>query len=111
MTTDDRIPQHDGAAKRPPQPERAYAAAARRCAAAEYCRSDWHTRFRRQGFDPTTAKALVDRLESEGYINEDRYIRAFVHDKAAYDGWTARKISMALARKGLDAQRVQAAID
>lgn len=111
MTTDDRIPQHDGAAKCPPQPERAYAAAARRCAAAEYCRSDWHTRFRRQGFDPTTAKALVDRLESEGYINEDRYIRAFVHDKAAYDGWTARKISMALARKGLDAQRVQAAID
>lgn len=109
MTTEDT--KHAAVAPRTPQPERAYAAAARRCAAAEYCRSDWHTRFMRQGFDQATAKALVDRLESEGYINEERYIRAFVHDKAAYNGWTARKISMALARKGLDAQRVQEAIE
>ena len=61
--------------------------------------------------NPNTIQRAYNELESEGYITEDRYIRAFVHDKAAYDGWTARKISMALARKGLDAQRVQAAID
>lgn len=111
MTTDDRIPQHDGAAKRPPQPERAYIAAARRCAAAEYCCSDWRTRFSRQGFDATQTETMVARLVSEGYINEERYARAFVHDKAAYNGWTARKISMALARKGISTHLIQAAID
>lgn len=30
---------------------------------------------------------VLDRLVDEGFINEARFVRAYVHDKALYDRW------------------------
>lgn len=53
---------------------------------------------------------LIERLQSGGYINEARYCRAYVHDKAAFQGWGRRKIRMMLRGKGLPEDETEEAL-
>ena len=84
-------------------PEKLYKRAASRCAQREYCRSEWARKFIEGGLTHAEAEALLNRLEAEGYIDEARYARAFVHDKTLYDRWGRFKTRQALALKGVKA--------
>lgn len=96
--------------KKPLTPEEAYARAAARCAVKEYCRADWRRKLRDAGMGETDAEAVVARLEREGFVDENRYARAFVHDKWMYDRWGRVKIRAALRQKGLSAGDVDEAL-
>lgn len=96
--------------KTPPTPEEAYARAAARCAVKEYCRADWLRKLREVGVGEADAEAVVARLEREGFVDESRYARAFVHDKWEYDRWGRIKIRAALRQKGLSATDVDEAL-
>lgn len=96
--------------KTPPTPEEAYARAAARCAVKEYCRADWLRKLREAGVGDADAEAVVARLEREGFVDENRYARAFVHDKWEYDRWGRIKIRAALRQKGLSATDVDEAL-
>ena len=96
--------------KNPLTPETAYAQAASRCATTEYCLSDWRKKFLAKGLTPAEAETVLNRLVDEGFINETRYARAFVHDKAHYDRWGALKIRQALALKRIPAEATEEAL-
>jgi len=86
-----------------------YAKAARYCAAAEHCCSEVREKLRQWGYDGDCT-SLINRLQTDGYINEARYCRAYAHDKAAFQGWGRRKIRMMLRSKGLPEDEIDAAL-
>lgn len=71
------------------------------CAAAEHCRSEVLEKILRQDVPLEIAERIVDRLESEHYIDEARYCRAYANDKLRFSGWGKMKI-----RQGLYAKRI-----
>ena len=88
-------------------PEKFYKRAASRCAQREYCRSEWAHKFIEGGLTHAEAETLLNRLEAEGYIDETRYARAFVHDKTLYDRWGRFKTRQALALKGVGSGQIE----
>lgn len=72
-----------------------------RCAQRECCRQDIRKKWLEGGLDTDLAERLLDRLEDEGFIDEARYARAFVHDKLEYDHWGRIKMTQALRLKGI----------
>lgn len=92
-------------------PESAFRRAAAACARREHCRTQWTAKFKAAGLSPQEAEEVADRLEKEGYIDEQRYAKAFTHDKALYDRWGRIKIAAALREKGIAAHLVRVAAE
>lgn len=82
-----------------------------RCATRECCRQDIKKKWREGGLDDDCCERLLDRLEDEGFIDEDRYARAFVHDKLEYDHWGRLKMAQALRLKGISRRTIDSAFD
>ncbi|MBP3229019.1 MAG: RecX family transcriptional regulator [Bacteroidaceae bacterium] len=97
--------------KQPLTAEQALNRAAAKCAAQECCVSDIVAACLRWGLVLDEAESVAARLEAEGYIDENRYARAFVHDKVAYDHWGRVKIRAALRQKGISDSDIRAALD
>lgn len=92
-------------------PEQAFTWAAGRCSQRECCRSDIMTKLLEKGLTRTEADGVLDRLVDEDYINEERYARAFVHDKTLYDRWGRIKTRQALRMRGIDGDYISAAME
>lgn len=71
------------------------------CAVAEHCRLEVLEKILKQDVPLEIAERIVDRLESEHYIDEARYCRAYANDKLRFSGWGKMKI-----RQGLYAKRI-----
>lgn len=84
--------------------EAAKAAIQRYCAFQERCQSEVEERLRSMGVLPEAQADLVAELMSEGYLNEERFARAYARGKFRIKGWGPRKIS-----QGLQAKRVSSA--
>lgn len=84
--------------------------AASRCALRECCRYDIRKKWTEGGLDADACERLLDRLEDEGFIDEDRYARAFVHDKLEYDHWGRIKMTQALRLKGIGRSTIDRAL-
>lgn len=82
-------------------PPEAYQWATTRCARSEQCRADVAIKLRQRGLPAEEVEPLLDRLEQEGFINEERYCRAFVSDKWRFDRWGRIKIAAALRQRGI----------
>ena len=95
----------------PVSEQSAYQRLAALCAQSEHCRYDLLVKLRRWGLDGDAAEGIITRLERECFVDEDRYARAFVHDKVHYAKWGRRKIEQALWQKHVDAAAVQRALD
>lgn len=81
-----------------------------RCALRECCRFDIRRKWMEGGLDEATCERLLDRLEDDGFIDETRYARAFVHDKLEYDRWGRLKMTQALRLKGISRRDIDAAM-
>lgn len=80
------------------------------CARREYCCADIAEKLRRKGATPEQTAVLIDRLIEEGYIDEGRYARAFMHDKTLYNGWGRIKVAQHLRAKGICPAYIQEAM-
>ena len=69
------------------------------CAQAEHCRAEVAEKLQRWGIAYEAIDRIADRLTQEGYIDEERYCRAFVRDKYRLDKWGRAKIIQALQLK------------
>ncbi len=87
-----------------------YKKAAARCARKECCRADFSAMFRTAAVEGAEAEKILRSLEAEGFIDEGRYARAFVHDKLHYDRWGRRKMRAALMAKGISDSHIVAAL-
>jgi recX family len=69
------------------------------CSTTEYCPADIQQRLQKWGVPEDTGRDIVRKLMDEDFINEERYCRAFIHDKLNYNKWGRRKIQEALRLK------------
>ncbi len=82
--------------------EQAFQKLAARCARGEHCQYDMLEKMRQWELDEQQQAAIMQRLVGEHYIDEERYTRAFVHDKLEYNQWGPMKIQQALRMKRVD---------
>ncbi len=81
------------------------------CARSEHCRYDMIEKMRQWGVPEEEQAAVVERLVDERYVDEERYVRAFIHDKIEYSHWGRRKVEQALWQKRIDGDLVRQLLD
>lgn len=89
--------------------EAAHVMMKRACSHKEYAPSDIARKLERMDFSVEVTDKIIDRLKKEGYINEKRYIRSFIHDKLLFNKWGKKKIALSLIRKQLPRELIDEA--
>ena len=69
------------------------------CSAAEHCRAEVNEKLQRWGIAYETIARILERLETEKYIDDERFCRAFVNDKFRFAKWGKMKIAQGLYMK------------
>ncbi len=69
------------------------------CSTAEHCRAEIVEKLQRMGVAHDAVEHIINRLIKEGYIDEERFCRAFIHDKYRFAKWGKYKIGRALQQK------------
>ena len=66
------------------------------CARQEYSRRQMYQRLAKRGASQEECNSILSALEDDDFINEQRFAKAFVHDKAFFERWGRRKIAYKL---------------
>lgn len=69
------------------------------CSTAEHCRAEVTEKLQRWGIAYDAIDRILNRLEEEKYISEERFCRAFIRDKYRLAKWGKVKIGQALQLK------------
>lgn len=88
----------------------AYTRAAALCSGSEQCAFDLERKLERWGLDRGERESVLRRLRAEGFLDDVRYCRAFVHDKLLFNSWGRQKMACALHARHLDAGAVSEAL-
>ena len=80
----------------------AYLQLAQLCARSEHCQYEMLEKMRKWNMTDEAQARVMQRLISEYYVDDERYARAFVHDKIRYNKWGRRKVEQALWMKHID---------
>lgn len=81
------------------------------CSRSEKCAYDVSQWCKRKEIDKPLVATLVHQLVAEGFVNHERYARAFVNDKLKLSGWGSGKIRYALKARQLEDDIIRAALD
>lgn len=73
--------------KRDKTPEQAYAALIRLCARSEKSSGDALRLMQRWGVEPSARQGVLQKLLADRFIDDNRYVEAFVRDKIRLSGW------------------------
>lgn len=87
-------------------PEEALTRAAAYCSKGERTPADIREKLLGWGIGRKEAESIIDRLTDENFLCEERYIRAFIHDKSTYNHWGRVKIRYALRYKQLNESEI-----
>lgn len=79
--------------------QEAYLSLAALCAQAEHCQWEMLEKMRRWELSDEAQARVMERLMKEHYVDDERYVRAFVKDKVRYNKWGRRKVEQALWQK------------
>lgn len=80
------------------------------CSMQERAVSEVLQKLQRAPLTETEKVYIIDRLKTEGFVDEHRYARAFVNDKVKLNGWGRVKIAYALRMKQVDSEAVEEAL-
>ena len=89
----------------------AYSKAQAYCARSEHCAADVRRKLHEWGIEPTFFDFIEENLYADGYLNDERFCRAYVHDKVAYQSWGRLKIQAGLRALQLPESAIQTALD
>ncbi len=81
------------------------------CARSEHCESQVRQKLRVAGVDADEADDIVAQLRHDGYIDDDRYARAFASDRLRFAHWGRVKIACALRAAALPERSICMALD
>jgi regulatory protein len=79
----------------------ALAHAAAFCSASEHCISEVLDKTKKFELSQEDQDKLIRRLQEEGFLDEKRYVKAFVNDKFRFSKWGRIKIRYRLRQKGV----------
>lgn len=88
-----------------------YSKLASYCSAAERCKADVAEKMRRMEIGAEEQETILEKLEQEGFIDEQRYAKAFAADKFRFSKWGKRKIEYALRAKRVPEGYIGEAVD
>jgi len=77
------------------------------CSNSEHCKSEVLDKIARFELQEEEQKKLINRLQQEGFLDEKRYVRAFVSDRFRFNKWGRIKIRYMLRQKGLPTQLIE----
>ena len=80
------------------------------CSTAEHCRAEIAEKLQRWGIAYDAIDRIINRLEQEKYIDEERFCRAFINDKYRFAKWGKMKIGQALQLKKIDEEEYHAVL-
>lgn len=83
----------------------------RLCARAEKSTGDAQRLMRGWGLVERDREQVLERLLRDRFIDDSRYADAFVREKVRLSGWGEYKIRMALQRKGVAKELIDAALE
>lgn len=69
------------------------------CSTAEHCRAEIAEKLQRWGIAFDAIERILNHLEQEKYLDEERYCRAFINDKYRFAKWGKVKIGQAFQLK------------
>jgi regulatory protein len=72
------------------------------CDYQDRCKKEIFTKLDTFELDDDDRKYIVDFLNDEGFINDERYCRSFVKGKLNLKKWGVNKIKLSLITKGID---------
>ena len=75
--------------------------AAALCARSEQAPGDIRDKLVKWGLSQSDVNQVLQQLVEQGFINEERYAKAFVKDRFAFNGWGKIKIAYQLRQKGI----------
>ena len=84
--------------------------AASRCSQKEYCRSELAQKMLTKGASAQQIERILEQLETEKYVDENRYACAFVSDKFRFEHWGKVKIRYTLQQKGIPSHCIDEAL-
>jgi len=71
------------------------------CAKGEHCSSELIAKLAQWGIAESATLRILDELHQRKYFDDERYARALVRDKIAYNKWGRRKIEQTLWQKSI----------
>ena len=80
------------------------------CSIQERCISDILNKISTWGLNQKEIDKLIDKLFSEGFINEDRFAKVFCRGKFNINGWGIQKIKHELRKKNISEINIKNAI-
>lgn len=91
--------------------ENALQRAAALCARCEQCTPDILKKLSAWGLGASDADKIIKRLEELSFVDDERFARAYAHDKLHFSSWGRRKIAQGLRMKRLPATICDAACE
>lgn len=91
-------------------PEKALSRAQAICAKQERCSNDIRLKLTQWQINPAEAEKIINKLVSDGFIDDERYARMFVHDKSKFNKWGPIKISYTLKSKRIPDNIIKSAL-
>lgn len=83
------------------------------CARSEHCAADVRRKLIEWGVEESEDffDFIEQNLRAEGYLDDERFCRAYVHDKVAYQSWGRVKIQAGLQALHLPSAAIRAALE
>lgn len=81
------------------------------CARSEHCEQEMTDKMRRWQVPEEAQAAVMRRLVSGRFVDDERYARAFANDKIKYNKWGKRKIEQALFMKRIDGKIIDSVLN
>ncbi|MDE6301450.1 MAG: RecX family transcriptional regulator [Muribaculaceae bacterium] len=97
--------------RQPLTPEAALHRAEALCAKAEHSRGEIRKKLQGWGIQPAETERILDRLEADRFIDDERYARVFTRSKVVFNRWGRRKIAFALWQKGVSKANIQSGFE
>ncbi|HKI89572.1 MAG TPA: regulatory protein RecX [Draconibacterium sp.] len=88
-----------------------YAQMARFCSRSEQCSPDVRRKILAAGHSEDDADEIVEMLGNENFLNDERYVKAYVADKFRLNKWGKIKMRYYLKGKGLPDEIIQNGLD
>lgn len=80
------------------------------CARSEQCSFDILKKLERWGITPVAAKRILAGLAEAGFVNDERFAKAYVRDKYLFSRWGRLKITAGLYAKRINKETIAIAL-
>ena len=85
--------------------------AAAYCSLADRCIDDVRKKLMHWEIELPVQNRIIQRLVQEKFVDEERFCKAFVHDKLKFNKWGANKIKYELRKKNIPDSLIQSALE